>query len=354
MIRNIRLLSHHIAKPEFDNPQHLVSHMGAMQAQDYPMVKWAIAMRLKSKKISKIDDAINEGKILRTHIMRPTWHFVSSEDICWMTELSKSRIKAANESRGRILEITEKMYTKVNNLFGNILRDNHHLTKQEICKEIENIGIQLNQTRLNRFLIKAEYDGLICSGQDRKGKPTYALLSERVACRSVFHRDEALAKLCGMYFRSHSPATMEDFAWWSGMSAGDAKKAIDFIKADLTEDNINGRKFYIHSKCKVAGSSSGIVKLLAPFDEYLISYKDRSDVLSPHHYPKAFTRYGIFFPVILYDGKVIGNWKKPVKNKKAGIDYTFFDGIKIPEELLSSAIQEYISYSSPAAENSQV
>jgi len=343
MIPKIRLFSQQIIEPKFEHPQDLVHWMGAIQAQDYPMAKWAVATRLKSKSLISINQAIDEAKIVRTHILRPTWHFVSSEDIYWMIELSKARLIAINNSMARALDITEEEYTKANKFFEKRLRDNQYLTKQEIRKEVEAFGIQLNENRLNRFLIRAEVEGIICSGANKAGKSTYGLLAERVPYQKSILREEALARLCKFYFRSHSPATLEDFIWWSGLSTTEARKAVDSIKADLIEESINGKCFFIYKDYKMINNTAAAeqLTLLAPFDEYLISYKDRSDVLSMKDYPKAFTRYGIFFPVILHNGKVIGNWKRATEKRKMNIECSFFDERNTPpKELLESVIKE--------------
>jgi hypothetical protein len=202
----------------------------------------------------------------------------------------------------------------------------------------------LNHTRLNRFLTKAEYEGLICSGKDRKGKPTYALLAERIGEVKPSAGEESLAKLCTKFFRSHFPATLTDFTWWSGLSKGEAGKAVCTIKSDLTEDNLDGRKYYIHKDCRIIDHAEENVTLLPVFDEYIISYKDRSDVIEPEHFSKVFTRFGTFFPVILYNGREVGNWRKTVKNKQPDIEFTFFDGIMPPERLLESAEQHYLRW----------
>ena len=132
MLTDIRLRSQQLARPEFKDPKDLVSWMGAVQAQEYRMVKWALGIRLKSATLQTINDAYQRGDILRTHVMRPTWHLVAAEDIRWMLKLSSRRIIAACNSfaKGNGVDIPESTYTKANDLFQKVLEGNNHLTKQ--------------------------------------------------------------------------------------------------------------------------------------------------------------------------------------------------------------------------------
>ena len=148
-IPNIRLLNQQLLSPLFSQPKELVSWMGAMQAQNYSMVKWAVGMRLKS--------ALRDGEILRTHVMRPTWHLVAAEDIRWMLKLSAGRIISANESyaKGHDLEISEELYTKSHNLLEKILCGKKSLTRQEIAEHFNRSGIVADNHRMTRFMARA-------------------------------------------------------------------------------------------------------------------------------------------------------------------------------------------------------
>ena len=177
-IPNIRLLNQQLLNPLFREPKELVSWMGAMQAQNYSMVKWAVGMRLKSATIQTVEKALREGEILRTHVMRPTWHLVAAEDIRWMLKLSAQRIISANDSfaKGYDLDIPNELYTKAHDLLEKILCGKKSLTKQEIAEHFNRSGIVADNRRMTRFMARAEQEGIICSGEDRGSKCTYALL----------------------------------------------------------------------------------------------------------------------------------------------------------------------------------
>lgn len=325
-IPNIRLLNQQLLNPLFRHPKELVSWMGAVQAQNYSMVKWAVGMRLKSATLQTVEDALRKGEILRTHVMRPTWHLVAAEDIRWMLKLSAQRIISANESfaKGRDLDISEELYLKSHNLLEKILCGKKSLTRQEIAEHFNRAGILADTNRMNRFMARAEQMGIVCSGADKGSKYTYMLLEERVAPVPEITKDEALARLARSYFRSHSPAVLQDFIWWSGLSATEAKQAIYLIESELTTEQWNGQIWYIHDACRTRGKVSGCLHLLPSYDEYLLGYKDRTDVLSKEHYPKAFTNNGLFYPVLLHDGHVIGNWSKSVKKGGTPVEHVCF------------------------------
>ena len=166
-IPKLRLLNQQLANPLFHSPKELVSWMGAVQAQDYAMAKWAVGMRLASATVRTVEEALQKGEILRTHVMRPTWHLVAAEDIRWMLKLSARRIKSANDSfaKGYDLEITDELYAKSYNLLEKILCGNKSLTKQEIAEHFccSGILVEADNHRMTRFMVRAEQEGIVCS-----------------------------------------------------------------------------------------------------------------------------------------------------------------------------------------------
>ena len=346
-IPNIRLLNQQLSNPLFREPKELVSWMGAMQAQNYSMVKWAVGMRLKSATIQAVEKALREGEILRTHVMRPTWHLVAAEDIRWMLKLSAQRIISANDSfaKGYDLDIPNEVYTKAHDLLEKILCGKKSLTKQEIAEHFNRSGIVADNHRMTRFMARAEQEGIICSGEDRGSKCTYALLEERVPPMPELTKDESLARLARSYFRSHSPAVLQDFIWWSGLPVSDAKQAVYLIASELTTEQWKEQTWYIHDTCRTRGKLSGHIHLLPSYDEYLLGYKDRTDVLPKEHYPKAFTNNGLFYPVILHEGQVIGNWSKSAKKGSASIECSWFRSNDcVDETVLNQEKDKYMRF----------
>jgi len=244
-VAKIRFISHHIAGTGLEAPKDLVSWMGAMQAQDYAMVKWAVGVRLPNVTDQAVDAAINNAEVIRTHVLRPTWHLVSAQDIYWLLALTAPHIKASLRSRHRELGLSETIFRQSNAIMEKALRDGKHLTRNDLLVEIKKAQISIDENRASHLFLWAELDGIVCSGAIQAGKQTYALLEERVPKpNSTFSKDDLLAKLARRYYTSHGPATWQDFAWWSGLSVGDAKHALDMAKADLVSETIDSQVYW--------------------------------------------------------------------------------------------------------------
>lgn len=344
MIKSIRLASQQLLQPAFEKPEDLVNWMGAVQAQDYTMAKWALGVRLNNATLKDVEKALRDGKILRTHILRPTWHFISAEDIRWMIQLSGKRIKTAFQSYGKSRNIDYDYYVKSSRLLEKIL-SGKSLTKQEINDEFNKRKLHIDITAMNCLLTVAETEGIICSGIDNGKKATFALLEERVAPAKKLNNDEALARLAKKYFQSHSPASLNDFVWWSGLNISEARKAIDFIKSDMIVETFAGNDFFVHKLYKNQQKADKTLHLLPSFDEYLISYKNRTDVLEKEHHAKAFNNYGTFYPVVEYKGKIVGNWKKISAKGKPDVGFSFFDTkTKIGKKQIDEAKKRYETF----------
>lgn len=342
-LTELRLRNQLLLRPPFDAPQQVVEWMGAVQAQDYRMAKWAVGCRTASTDATQIEAALNRGDILRTHLLRPTWHFVSSKDLRWMLSLTADRIRAASESfaRGTDAEIAPRLLSHYLEQLQKILEGNNHRTKEEIGEALNQRGIPLSQYALRHLLMRAETDGIVCSGADKKGTTTYALLDERAPHGEEPSREEALARLARIYFRSHSPATLADFTWWSGLTATEARRAVASIAEELTTEHFGDREFFVFRNA-AAAAPCDTTHLLPAYDQYLIGYKDRSDVLAKEHASKAFNSYGIFQPVILCDGRIVGNWKRTVKKGSVTVQTALWEDAA--PEMLDAAIARYRSF----------
>ncbi len=345
MIRRLRVESQQLRAPRFDTPGELVSWMGAIQGQDYAMSQWAVGLRLRRPSLSAVREALRKGEIIRTHILRPTWHLVAAEDIRWMLPLTAPRLRRANESYGKGLGISEKTFLRGNDLLGKMLEGGRSLTKAEIALRLTEAGLLADSSHVTMFLFRAETEALICSGPDRGNKVTYALFDERVPARPAVSREEALARLATRYFRSHSPASLEDFSWWSGLTLTEAREAIALVADQLVTDRFAPLKLYVHASCQEAEADEDLVHLMPAYDEYLISYKDRAAVLDMKHQRQAYNSYGIFYPVMLCQGRVVGNWKREKKGKEIHITHTLFAGEPKPKAAeIRKAVRRYLDF----------
>ena len=247
-----------------------------MQAQDFAMAKWAIGLRLPSLYDSDIEKAFNEGSILRTHLLRPTWHFVTPTDIRWLLALTAPRVNALNAYWYRKFELDMGIFKRCNDILAKTLAGGKQLSRTALKSTLDRAKIVADGFRLSYLFMRAELDGVICSGA-REGKQfTYALLDEVVPVLSTlsFERDKALAELCRIYFTSRGPATIQDFAYWSGLSMKDARAGITLLKSQLEEIKMNGDLYhFVRLAAGLKGNSpkTGSLQttfLLPDYDEY--------------------------------------------------------------------------------------
>lgn len=336
-----RLRNQQIGDSKFSSAVELVRWMGAMQAQDFPMSKWAVGARLPGATEQNIEAAIDSGEILRTHLLRPTWHLVAAADIRWMLRLTAPHIRASMRSRQKQLEITDAVLTQTYTILDDLMSGGRHATREEIVTELVKAKIGTADNRVAHLLMCAELDERICSGAAKGNKPTYALLRDRAPETPLLSREDALHTLAARYFNSHGPATVQDFTWWSGLPVGDARKALEMIRPGLLSETDGANTYWFadtpgYTDSHPTHDPKGVF-LLPAFDEYLISYKDRSAALPLQHTPKAISINGIFWPVIVVDGRVEGLWKRAVKKDTVTISPDFFHP---PGAAVKKSVQE--------------
>ena len=339
-----RFDNQHIQGKKFDSAKELVQWMGAIQAQDYTMAKWAIGVRLKNSTNQLIEEAINNAEIIRTHVLRPTWHFVSAKDMRWMLELTAKNLNRSLASNNKTLELDEKIFRKCNTIIEKLLSNGNHLTRKEIMAALKKKGITTNPLRAAHIMFKAETDMIVCNGIKRDKEFTYALFNERIPPSKEISKEEALAKLALRYFQSHGPATLQDFTWWSGLSVSDAKQAFELAKSQMVSEQLKEHVYWLFTDTVTEIKRGNDMVFLPAFDEFLISYKSREISLDPMFASKSYTTNGIFNPVIVHNAKVIGTWK-PQRKKEILIKELFFGkSTETQKQLCKKASKEFISF----------
>jgi hypothetical protein len=345
-ISKYRLINQQIEKPEFETAKEMVAWMGAMQAQDFPMSKWAIGIRILNSTEKLIETAYNNGEIIRTHLMRPTWHFVSPDDIYWMLDLTAPKIKSSMKSRNNQLELTKEVFKKSNQLIEIALQKNKYLNREELSSEFEKANIKTDNNRLSHLLMEAELDQIICSGPIINNKLTYSLLQERVPTKKTLTKDESLAELAKRYFTSHGPATLKDFVWWSGLSVNEARKGNESLQSNFLSETIDSEKYWFTNSFPEADNNFFSVHLLPAFDEYLISYRNRSASIEQIHNINAIFNNGIFRPIVVINGKVAGIWKRNIKKDRLLLEIESFirfnKSIKVEIEKAAQILKNFL------------
>ena len=320
-ITRTRLRNQRLSGGRFAKPEEVVSWLGAVQAQEYGHAKWALGLRMQRAADAQIEAAFSEGRILRTHVMRPTWHFVAPADIRWMLALTAPRVSAAMAPYNRRLELDAAVFRRSQRAMHRALRGGQELTRQELKAVLQRAGVHADGVqRLAHIVMQAELDAVICSGARRGKQFTYALLDERVPISRPRPRDEAIAELARRYFTSHGPAQIHDFAWWSGLSVADARAGLATIERELARETIDGRTYWFSSSARTP-TAPRTAYLLPLFDEYLIAYKDRRAALDTSRWTRAASRDPFSAPVVV-NGQVVGGWKRVQTGDKVGIALT--------------------------------
>ena len=339
-----RLYNQFLSQTDITEPAEVVKRLGAVQSQDFAGGKWALGLRMKGATDAGLDQEFNQGKILRTHILRPTWHFVAPQDIRWMLSLSAPRVHMVNGFMYRQQGLDKEIIHKSYKVLESVLQGNKQLTRTELGSAFEKAGIKNTEgIRLSYFMMSAELDGIICSGA-RKGKQfTYALLEERVPAVKALGREEALAELTRRYFATRGPATLHDFTWWSGLTMTEAKDGIESVKSQFVSEEIDGRTYWFDSSISPVKEKSPTAHLLPNYDEYFIGFKDRSAIGAAVRQAGIIGDDSAFLAhVIVLDGQLVGGWKRTLKKNAVQVEMTLvIDLTKAQERAVEEAASRY-------------
>lgn len=321
----LRLQNQKIINSRFKTPEEVVSWMGGMQAQDYLGSLWAIALRTQSCTEKDVEKAIEQRKIVRTWPMRRTLHFVPAEDVHWMLKLLAPRVIASSLGRLKDLGLNEEEITVSAKAVTKALHGGIILTRGECYDVLESAKIPTKESRGIHILWRLGQEGILCFGPREGKQPTFTLLDEWVRKKKNLSREESIGELTLRYFTSHGPATIYDFSWWSGLTVTDVKVGIASVKSKLHEETIDGKTYFMGASVPTVNKKESVF-LLPPFDEYIVSYKDRTAVLKSEH--NNFVNSGgngMFAPVIVINGKVVGSWKREIKKNTVRLTFHPFE-----------------------------
>lgn len=315
-----RLANQHLITP-LAAPLDVVRSLGAVQSQDYAGGKWGIGQRTRGVTDADIERELTKGTIVRTHILRPTWHFVAAEDIRWMLALTAPRVRTRMDPYDRKLELDDKVYAKSAAAITRALSQDKELTRPELRQVLERARIGVMDTqRLAHVMMRAELDGLVCSGVLRGKQSTYALLEERLPPARMMDPDEALAELARRYFTTRGPATAQDFSWWSGLRVGDAKRGVEAIQSQLEHRVVDGKTYWFTGSAPPTKSVTSIAHLLPNYDEYFIGLKDRSAIGELVKERVVGLPGDTFFAnIVTVGGQLVGGWTRTVTPRKLSL-----------------------------------
>ena len=297
--------------PVDGTPGEVVARLGAVQAQDFAGARWAVGQRTPGSSDIDVERACDDGSIVRTHIMRPTWHLVAAVDVRWMLALTAPRVHVATSSACRQLELDHTLFRRSNAALTKALEGGYHLTRAELSRVLARARIDVSDgRRVGHLLMRAELDGVVCSGARRDRQSTYALLDERVPPTPLRHPDEALRELASRYFATRGPATVQDFSWWSGLTIAEARRGVHMLESELEQERVDGRVHWFAGSAPPACSTASMARLLPNYDEYFIGFKDRSAILDLVRAASPGSGVPLTAHVIIIDGQVAGTWMR--------------------------------------------
>jgi winged helix DNA-binding protein len=339
-----RLQNQRLTQNKLDDPAAVVEWLGAVQSQDYAGAKWAIGLRTNGLTEPDLDRAFADGSILRTHLLRPTWHFVTPADIRWMLALTGPRVHQANASMYRNLELDAAILKRSRSVLEKMLRDNHQRTRLELIAALNEAGISTDDLLRGTYIIMhAELDGLICSGARRGKQFTYALLEERAPQVKALTRDESLAELVTRYFQSHAPATLRDFCVWSGLTMADARNGIESVKSKFISEAINGQIYWFADTKWSPKRKEPAAFLLPNYDEYFIGFKDRSaiGVVAQGAGIKG-DDPSLLANILILDGQIVGGWRRTLKKNEVLVVASLIIKLtKAEERAVADAVEQF-------------
>ena len=318
-----RLHNQRLVGEGLPSPEAVVDWLGAVQAQDVSGAAWAVAQRTTGATATDIDAALDAGTILRTHVLRPTWHLVRPDDLRWMLDLTGPRVKQALRSYDRKLEIDDAVIARSQRRIANALADGVHRTRAELAEALAAGGIEAKGPRLAHIVMHAEADALVCSGRPRDRKQTYALVDERAPGSPAFEREEAIVALARRYLRSHGPATPHDFAWWSGLTVTDARRGLAALGDELETVEMDGTTYWMTTPGAPVTLPTPTVHLLPNYDEHVVAYRDHGPSIDPAT-PDALAGWGNASTThqVVRRGLVVGGWRRTLHRDRVEVQAT--------------------------------
>jgi Winged helix DNA-binding domain len=318
-----RLQAQRLVGPRHATEVDAVRSLVAVQAQDYPGAAWAIGQRVAASRGETIDRLLADGRLVRTHVLRPTWHLVAAEDIRWLLALTGPRVQLANAGWYGRHGIDAEAIRASRVVLERVLGGGNALAREELGRAFTEAGIAAAGPRLAGLMMHAELDGIVCSGPLQGRRQTYALLEALLPPSVIREPDEALAELASRYVAGHGPAQAIDLAWWSGLTVREVRRGLELAGSALRRETVGGRQFWAAAASEGTRFEGPVVRLLPNWDELLVAFRDRSDAIDPGLSPAARAPVSLLANLVVRDGLVVGGWRRSPKR----------DGIRVTTRL---------------------
>ena len=319
-IARLRLRNQRLSHPDLPSPAEAVRWFGAVQSQDLPGSLHAIGLRVPGSTETSVEQAIADKSLVRSWPMRGTIHLMPAEDARWMINLLAPRQNARSVTVYRRAGLTPAILSHAGEVLAKEL-PGQRFTREELYGVLQGAGIDTSpsggEQRGMHMIRHVAQEGLICITPRRGKQQTFSLFSEWVPPGRDLTGDAALAELAERYFRSHGPATVHDFAWWTGLTVTEARRGLEQVRDGFDSATVDGAVHWYRTPARRPRTGGPRAFLLPPYDEYTVAYADRGAVVDPAQLREA--KYGIG-PNVIVDGRIAGFWKRQVKKTKVVID----------------------------------
>ena len=339
-----RLRSQHLVASYAASASEAVRGLLAVQAEIPGQAAWAVASRTLHARDADLASLLDDGGVLRTHVLRPTWHFVGAEDIGWLLDLTGPRVRRVTGQQLRTAHgLDERAIEHAVGAITQALGSRGELTRAQLGDELRDRGVQTTGQMLMILLAHVELDGLICSGRLIDGEHSYALLAERVPTPRRLGRAEALAELALRYFTGHGPATERDLAYWASLTLNDVRAGLAQVRDRLESFNHDGRTFWHAPADAPAGPQQPAGHLLQILDEIYRGYQDSRWVLdATGDVPR--TRESAA-GMALVDAQIVAAMRRTVANDHVQFDLRPYRALlPLEVEALEQAARRYGDY----------
>lgn len=285
----------------------VVGRLAAVQAQDLLPSAWSLAQRAGGLTRQAVADELDAGGVLRTHVLRPTWHAVAPADVRWLLRATAPRVQRANAALYRRAGLDDAVRTATRRTLASALADGRHRTRGELAGVLAAAGWAFDGLGLSLAIMDAELEAVVVSGVAGGGQQTYALLDERVPGGDAPPRDEALAELARRYVVTRGPATVDDLASWASLTLTEARAAVASVATSLERVDGGGLTWWVGSGDPPPPTPERRVDLVQAYDELVMSYRRTRDVATGD--AVLLTRDG-GAPMhwVLVDGRAAGRW----------------------------------------------
>src|SRR5215470_16919898 len=339
-----RLRGQHLVRPYAVSVGEAVGSLLAVQAENPSQAAWAVASRTQNPGQAELAALLDDGTVVRTHVLRPTWHFVRAEDVGWLLELTGPRVRRVTGQQLRTAHgLDERAIGHAVTAVTGALADGGQLTRAQLAGELRGRGVVGSGQMLMILLAHAELEGLICSGTVTGGQHTYALTAQRVPAPRRLGRAEALAELAWRYFTGHGPATERDLAYWATLTLTDVRAGLAQVRGQLDSFSHDGRTFWHAPGDPPTGPQQPAAHLLQILDETYRGYQDSRWVLdAAGHVPRTReTAAGM----ALVDAQLIAAMRRTVARDHVRFDLQPYRALTPAEiEALDQAARRYGEY----------